>query len=310
MGREFPRWVWRAGIGRPLGELDRKGVPLPPVPQGEAPPSDERTGHRIRVRYRKRGRMRFASHRDIARVLERAVRRAGVPVAYSAGFSPRPKISYAGVAPTGVASEAEYFEMVLAEPAGVGQVRIGLDAALPEGLDVAEVVQAGTGGLADRLEASEWRVELPGVAPDDAEQAAAAFLAAGGVEVERLTKKGRRRFDARGAVVRLESVGRSTAGREATYAILRMVIRHTTPAVRPDDVVTGLRHVAGLAPPSSPMMTRLAQGPLDEESGRVADPLRADRKADPPGRAEWTPRPSPPAEGAHAPPSTGDAGER
>ncbi|WP_081620607.1 TIGR03936 family radical SAM-associated protein [Nocardiopsis potens] len=310
MGREFPRWVCRAGIGRPLGELDRKGVPLPPVPQGEAPPSDERTGHRIRVRYRKSGRMRFASHRDIARVLERAVRRAGVPVAYSAGFSPHPKISYAGAAPTGVASEAEYFEMVLAEPAGVEQVQVGLDAALPEGLDVAEAVPAGTGGLADRLEASEWRVELPGVAPEDAERAAAVFLAADGVEVERLTKKGRRRFDARGAVVRLESAGRTGTGREATYAILRMVIRHTTPAVRPDDVVTGLRQAAGLAPPSSPVMTRLAQGPLDEESGVVADPLGADRKADPPGRAEWTPRPSPPAEGAHAPPSTGDAGER
>ncbi len=153
-------------------------------------------------------------------------------------------------------------------------------------------------------------MELPGVAPEDAERAAAVFLAADGVEVERLTKKGRRRFDARGAVVVDESAGRTGTGREATYAILRMVILHTTPAVRPDDVVTGLRQAAGLAPPSSPVMTRLAQGPLDEESGVVADPLGADRKADPPGRAEWTPRPSPPAEGAHAPPSTGDAGER
>ncbi|HEY6740580.1 MAG TPA: TIGR03936 family radical SAM-associated protein, partial [Actinopolymorphaceae bacterium] len=55
---------------------------------------------RLRLRYAKRGRLRFSSHRDFQRALERAVRRAGVPIAYSAGFSPHPKISYAGAAPT------------------------------------------------------------------------------------------------------------------------------------------------------------------------------------------------------------------
>lgn len=247
------------------------------------------------MRYAKRGRMRFASHRDIARALERAIRKAGVPVAYSAGFTPHPKLSYTGAAPTGVASEAEYFEMVLAESVPPARVRAGLDAALPDGLDVVEAVQAGPGGLADRLQASRWRVELPGVAPDDAESAVAAFMAADSVEVERLTKKGRRRFDVRAAVVRLESDARAAREHNATYAILRMVVRHTAPAVRPDDVVTGLRHAAGLAPPSSPMMTRLAQGPLDEGSGGIADPFATDRRGAAPGPAEGerlTPPPS------------------
>jgi hypothetical protein len=62
-----------------------------------------------------------------------------------------------------------------------------------------------------------------------------------------------------------------------------MVVRHTTPAVRPDDVLTGLRQVADLAPPSPPMVTRLAQGPLDAETGDLADPLDPDRQAAPPG---------------------------
>jgi radical SAM-linked protein len=247
----------------------------------------------LRVRYAKRGRMRFASHRDIARALERALRRAEVPVAFSAGFTPHPKISYTGAAPTGVASEAEYFELTLAEPRDPGQVRARLDAAMPDGLDVVEVVGASPGGLADRLEASEWQVDMLGVAPDDAEQAVAAFLAADAVEVERLTKKGRRRFDARAAVLRMRVDGRGTTEQDETYAILRMVVRHTTPAVRPDDVVTGLRQVAGLAPPSSPVMTRLAQGPLDEASDAIADPLAADDQADPDGRA-GPPRPSSP----------------
>ena len=65
------------------------------------------------VRYAKRGKMRFASHRDVARAFERGVRKAGLPIAYSAGFTPHPKISYAGGAPTGVASEAEYLSLAL-----------------------------------------------------------------------------------------------------------------------------------------------------------------------------------------------------
>jgi len=70
---------------------------------------------RLRVHFAKRGRLRFTSHRDFQRVFERAVRRAGVPVAYSAGFSPHPKISYIGAAATGSASEAEYLEISLTQ---------------------------------------------------------------------------------------------------------------------------------------------------------------------------------------------------
>ena len=50
----------------------------------------------MRICYAKRGRLRFTSHRDIQRAFERALRRAEVPMAYSAGFSPHPKISWAG----------------------------------------------------------------------------------------------------------------------------------------------------------------------------------------------------------------------
>src|SRR5579875_1557793 len=111
--------------------------------------------------------MRFTSHRDFARAFERALRRARVPMAYSAGFSPHPKISYAGAAPTGVASQAEYLEIGLAERLDPADVARRLDAALPPGLDVLEVVEASDAkaGLAERLEASVWRVLLPGVAP-------------------------------------------------------------------------------------------------------------------------------------------------
>src|ERR1700757_1032346 len=103
---------------------------------------------RLIVRYAKRSRMRFASHRDIARAVERAVRKAHVPIAYSAGFTPHPKISYAGAAPTGTASEAEYLEICLTETRAASDVRDRLDAALPDGIDVIDVIE-GPASLAD-----------------------------------------------------------------------------------------------------------------------------------------------------------------
>lgn len=236
---------------------------------------------RLRVRYAKRGRLRFTSHRDISRAIERAVRRAGIPVGFSAGFSPHPKISYAGAAPTGVASEAEYLEIGVVSACEPDRLRADLDASLPPGLDVLDVVEARAGSLADRLECSVWEVRLPGSEPREAEAAIGRFLAAERVEVERLTKKGLRRFDAREAVITLTAheETQGTAGREPGQpcAILRMVVRHVTPAVRPDDVLTGLRLVADFAPPSPPAVTRLAQGPLDAHTGGTADPLDLDR---------------------------------
>ena len=93
------------------------------------------------VRYAKRGKMRFASHRDVARAFERGVRKAGLPIAYSAGFTPHPKISYPGGAPTGVASEAEYLSLALTARQAETQVCQRLNAALPDGIDVIDVTE-------------------------------------------------------------------------------------------------------------------------------------------------------------------------
>lgn len=238
----------------------------------------------MRVHYAKRGRLRFSSHRDFQRAFERALRRAAVPMAYSAGFSPHPKVSYAGAAPTGTGSEAEYLEIALAAPGDAGLLRQALDESLPQDfavLDVVEVPVHGAPSLADRLEASVWRLVLRGVAYDDAARAVAAFLGAGAVQVSRLTKNGLRTFDARGAVAALTvEAGREPAGERGMLpecAILRVVVRHVTPAVRPDDVLAGLRQIGELALPETPEVTRLAQGPLDESSGSVSDPLAPER---------------------------------
>jgi radical SAM-linked protein len=192
--------------------------------------------------------------------------RARIPMAYSSGFNPHPRISYAGAAPTGSASEAEYLEIALAEVVDPSRIAEELGAALPDGLDLLDVVESPGGSLADLLQASQWQVDL---AAPLAESTAAVeeFLATESVPVQRMTKKGMREFDCRAAVVSL-SAEEAPAGSR-----LLVGLRHTVPAVRPDDVLSGLRRVAGLDTGEDPRLTRLAQGPLDEVTGDIGNPL-------------------------------------
>ena len=188
-------------------------------------------------------------------------------MAYSSGFHPHPRISYAGASPTGAASESEYVELGLAEtrdPVAVGEA---LDAVLPDGIDIVAVVDAAhstAGSLSDLLTASHWLIDLGDTAADRTRQAVAAFLATESVTVERMTKKGMRSFDCRAAVVRLDV---TPEGR------LDLVLEHTVPAVRPDDVLTGLREVGGLEAPPTVLLTRVAQGVLDRATGEIGDPF-------------------------------------
>jgi len=142
---------------------------------------------------------------------------------------------------------------------------------LKQGFDD-DLFSEGSGSLADRMEVTTWRIELPGVEPAALERALAAFLARDSVEVPRRTKNGLRDVDARAAVTS------ASTGAEAGCAILKAVVRQVTPAVRPDDVLAALAAVADLRPPLPPRAVREAQGRLDDD-GTVADPLGPDRAA-------------------------------
>jgi radical SAM-linked protein len=230
------------------------------------------TTQHLLVRYAKRGKMRFASHLDVARAFERSVRRADLPIAYSTGFTPHPKISYAGGAPTGVASEAEYLSLTLTSRTEADDVRERLNAALPDGIDVIAVTEDSGKLPASRLTASEWQIALPGLPADNVVPVVRKFLALAEAPVERLTSKGMRRMDARAAVVSLDVIGDASRGSGLPGGeppvppgcALRMVVRHTVPSVRPDDVLNALRDVSDVFPAGQPLMMRLAQGSLGE----------------------------------------------
>jgi radical SAM-linked protein len=214
-------------------------------------------------------------------------------MAYSAGFHPHPKISYVGAAPTGVGSEAEYLEIALDRQCDPDQIRVLIDAVLPEGLDIVTAIdatQCPPGGFADQMQASVWLLELADDV-DVVQAAVAAFLAADVAVVQRLTKDGHRDLDARPAVLAAavrawhpaDVPGRTADQLPGTpsitqRAILELVVRQVTPSVRPDDVLAALNSVAGFAPSRPARATRVAQGPLDE-SGMVRDPFGDSQRA-------------------------------
>jgi radical SAM-linked protein len=116
----------------------------------------------VRLRYTKLGKIRWISHRDVARALERAFRIAQLPLAFSEGFSPRPRVSFGLALSTGHESDAEYVDIVLAEPVDLDSLASRLNGALPEGIDI-----VGAVALADRAPALqeavtcvEWRVDV------------------------------------------------------------------------------------------------------------------------------------------------------
>jgi radical SAM-linked protein len=116
----------------------------------------------VRLRYTKLGKIRWISHRDVARALERAFRIARLPLAFSEGFSPRPRVSFGLALSTGHESEAEYVDLVLAEAVDLDALASRLNGGLPEGIDV-----VGAVALADRAPALqeavtcvEWRVDV------------------------------------------------------------------------------------------------------------------------------------------------------
>jgi len=108
----------------------------------------------VRLRFTKLGKVRFVSHRDVARAFERAFRIEQLPMAFTQGFSPRPKVSFGLALGTGHESIAEYLDLELADPVDVDELPGRVSAALPEGIDV-----NGACELAERAPSLQEAVE-------------------------------------------------------------------------------------------------------------------------------------------------------
>jgi radical SAM-linked protein len=148
---------------------------------------------RVRIRFSKHGKVRFTSHRDVARIWERALRRAGLAVAYTEGFSPRPKLSFGLALSTGHESQAEYLDVALRDapgPDAVEQLPALLAPALPAGMEVqaATVLPPGAESLQQAVTSCTWYIEIGDVAPEEVAAGVARALAAAELPLTRSRK--------------------------------------------------------------------------------------------------------------------------
>jgi radical SAM-linked protein len=115
--------------------------------------------------------VRFVSHRDVARIWERALRRADLPIAYTEGFSPRPKLSFGLALGTAYESRGEYLDISLRDGAPRGDVACEqlpalLNPVLPTGIELQAVVELPSGetSLQQAVTSCTWHIELAGSA--------------------------------------------------------------------------------------------------------------------------------------------------
>jgi radical SAM-linked protein len=189
----------------------------------------------VRMRFRREGSLRWISHLDVQRTLEKALKRAKIPVSYSEGFHPRPRISIALPLPLGHASDCEWTEIVLFENMDPKDLIYSLQAQLPEGLTLieAKLIPVETKPITSNLIKIRNRVNLNGIMPkemDKLEKQLEDFLANGEIII---TKKNQQR-DIKPLI---ESMFFELS-ENTVCLILELLLHPTGGGVKPDEVVT------------------------------------------------------------------------
>lgn len=223
---------------------------------------------RVRVRFAKAGKLRFISAIDLGRVWERALRKADLPIAYSEGFSPHPKISFGDALPLGFASRAEFAELTFGGDVDLADMTRRLNVAFPQGLTVLDAISSAEGDkrLGKLLQASLWTLEY--TSAEGLGAAVDGLPRRGSLQVQRERK---------GEMVTVD-LAPPLAGVAVADNEIRAIIHHPgfipdSPgggtAVRPDD----LHSVLSLSDPPA-LVTRVAQGHFSQSPLGVTDALR------------------------------------
>ncbi len=205
----------------------------------------------LRVRFAESGKIRFVSHRDVARLFERAARKLRLPVAYSEGFSPRPKLSFGLALSVGHESDAEYLDVELYEPVDLEGLSERFTEALPDGLVVHDVAykERGSDSLQQVITSCTWRIEVRGVPTTGVTAAVAEALAADELPIERLRKGKTTVADVRPAILALRVVGPSLDSSEQPTGdgtVLEADLSTESTSLRPSELVAALATVGRL----------------------------------------------------------------
>ncbi len=227
----------------------------PEIPEfkGHFTPNRERA-QRLRAWVGKLGDIALVSHLDLARLFDRAVRRAAIPIAFTGGFHPTPRISPANALSLGVTSSGEIVEFDLTEPMDPEAFRQRLAAQLPEDIPIYRVEAVDVQGRAATriLDRAEYTLEIggecgedgttPALSPQQWQQWIEAIDRSGEIWLERTTKSGKtKRFNARDRLYELELL--ETTGDRATVRYIGSC-RNDGTLLRPSEVVQMLEAIA------------------------------------------------------------------
>jgi len=121
---------------------------------------------KVRLEFCKADNVRWLSHLEISRAWHRIINRAGLPIAYSEGFSPHPKIALSAALPVGIGSEAEYADLVLCDEIPAEELFQRLNDAAPAGIKISRVgeVPPGTPSLGASIKFADYRLSFAGPA--------------------------------------------------------------------------------------------------------------------------------------------------
>ncbi|MFM8862397.1 MAG: TIGR03936 family radical SAM-associated protein [Acidimicrobiia bacterium] len=198
---------------------------------------------RVRLMYAKAGKIRFSSHRDMARCWERALRRAGLPVASTEGFSPRPKLHFGLALSTGHESDGEFLDVDLREPEGdsvvVDSLPELLSPLLPVGVDVlaAAVVDRSETSLQEAVTSCTWLLEVPGETPESLADAVESLLSRSTIPFARERKGRTTTDDLRPGILDLRVLGATPADAPESGALLEAELATQPRSVRPAELL-------------------------------------------------------------------------
>ncbi len=194
---------------------------------------------RLRITFRKGSPVRWIGHLDVARFWERALRRADLPILYTQGFNPQPRIQFASALPVGFTGRAEVMDVWFSPPQDPEEVKRRLQAQCPPGFEVLDVVEVplDAPSLPSQVEEAEYEVALEkAFLPPDWREQLDRFLAAREVWREKQRKKKRVRYNLRPLILDLKITGEDD---EWVYVYMRV---RSAPAAtgRPDEVLAAL----------------------------------------------------------------------
>lgn len=196
------------------------------------------------IQFGKQGRLRFISHLDLQRFMQRALRRTGLPVAYSQGFNPHALLSFASALGMGVSSEAELLEVRFAEPVAEQTILEAMRAALPPEMPVYRVraVDDRSPSLMATVYCADYRMTLTGEGAKAIADAVPGYLEKAEVMAVRKTKSGEKTVNIRPSTLELRVEGTE----DGAYALTARLTLTPEDTLKPDVLLGALARLAGV----------------------------------------------------------------